>query len=237
MKTRSLRSSVQEVVLIVLGIAIAFSLDAMWDGVVERREERRMLSSLRSEMSVNLDRLRASVDVREAARASADALLQMTGPAAGPQNLTGIDSLMRSMRTALATYDPRTGSTDALVLGGQLSLVSNDSLRLALASWPELLRDLQEDERWAIEQNLAYFAPYPIEGGLLGSRGAAWMPIADSAGSVELLRDPRFARLVENQGRLMDQALRASAGLDDGIQTILRLVDSVLGEQPVEERR
>ena len=157
-RRKQLRESAREMVVVVASILIAFGLDAKWDDVVERREEIRLLSSLRSEMSLNLDRIRASVAVRQAARASADALLQMTGPDAGPQDLLLVDSLMHSMRSALATYDPRTGSTDALVLGGQLSLITNDSLRLVLASWPELLRDLREDERSAIEQNYAYFA-------------------------------------------------------------------------------
>jgi site-specific recombinase len=136
-----MRDSAREVVLIVLGVVIAFGVDARWEDALERRTELRVLRSIQSEMAENQLRLDQAIQVRISARQAAETLLGMTGPEAEPQLMTVVDSLLRAADRGVATYDPVTGSTDALVPGGQLSSISSDSLRLALVSWPEQLRE------------------------------------------------------------------------------------------------
>ena len=61
-----LKSRATEVVTIVLGILIAFGLDAGWDALKERREEARLLAALATEVDENIDRL--DVGIRNHAR-------------------------------------------------------------------------------------------------------------------------------------------------------------------------
>lgn len=229
MALRSIRDSAREVVLIVLGVVIAFGVDARWEDVLERRTEVRVLRSIQSEMAENQLRLDRAIQVRISANEAAEALLGMTGPEAPPQLMSVVDSLLRAVDRGVATYDPVTGSTDALILGGQLSSISSDSLRLALASWPEQLRDLREDEVWLIQYSYVEGGPVSIQGRLLGSRGPGWAAAPGEYTPPELLRNPDFARRIEIHIGSFMQILRAAEALKVGIARLAEVLESELG--------
>jgi Family of unknown function (DUF6090) len=228
MANHPLRDSAREVILIVVGVMIAFGVDARWEDSRERREEVRILRSLQTEMVENGLRLKQVVGVRMSARDGAETLFDITGPGAQPQLSSVVDSLLAVTSTGVATYDPLTGSTDALILGGQLASISNDSLRLALASWPEQLRDLREDEVWLIEYSMVDGTPISFDGHLIGSTGLNWAAKPDEYTPLFLLRDPEFARRVETYISSFDQIIRAAEALSLGIATITRLLESEL---------
>ena len=128
----------------------------------------------------------------------------------------------------VATYDPVTGSTEALVVGGRLASISSDSLRLALASWPEQLRDLREDEVWMIEYRLSNGLPISFGRHLFGSTGLSWRAPQDEVTPLPLLRDPAFARAIEIHISSFDQIIRAAEALAMGIGDVTRLLESEL---------
>ena len=68
MADRSLRDSLRGVLLIVVGVMIAFGVDARWEDYWERREELRTLPSLQVEMLENGHRLERAIQVRMDAR-------------------------------------------------------------------------------------------------------------------------------------------------------------------------
>lgn len=228
MTDRSLRSSVREVLLIVVGVIIAFGVDARWEDYLERREELRTLRSLRVEMLENGSRLEQAIQVRMGARNAGRTLLDMTGPGAQPQLISIVDSLLLATSMGVATYDPVTGSTDALVVGGRLASISNDSLRLALASWPEQLRDLREDEVWMIEYSMFEGLPISFGQHLFGASGPSWQASPGGLTPLPLLRDPNFARTIEIHISSFDQIIRAAEALALGIADLTRLLESEL---------
>jgi hypothetical protein len=228
MTNRSLRNSVREVLLIVVGVVAAFGVDARWEDYLERREELRTLRSLQVEMLENGSRLEQAIQVRMDARDAGRTLLDMTGPAAQPQLISIVDSLLMATSMGVATYDPVTGSTDALVVGGRLASISSDSLRLALASWPEQLRDVREDEVWMIEYSMTNGLPISFGQHLFGSTGASWRAPPGQLTPVPLLRDPNFARTIEIYISSFDQILRAAEALALGIGDLTRLLASEL---------
>jgi hypothetical protein len=228
MANRSLRSSVREVLLIVVGVIIAFGVDARWEDYLERREELRTLRSLQVEMLENGSRLEQAIQVRMGARNAGRTLLDMTGPAAQPHLISVVDSLLLATSMGVATYDPVTGSTDALVVGGRLASISNDSLRLALASWPEQLRDLREDEVWMIEYSMFDGLPISFGPHLFGSTGPNWHAPPGELTPLPLLRDPNFARTIEIHISSFDQIIRAAEALALGIDDLTRLLESEL---------
>ncbi len=70
-----LRSRLAEATAIVLSILLAFAIDAWWQQLVERREEVQLLSALRTEFAVNLERVAEISAFHADLRATAEALL------------------------------------------------------------------------------------------------------------------------------------------------------------------
>ena len=133
-----------EVCTIVFGILLAFALDAWWNQERERGRELVALESLAEEFSQNLSELatRSARNERTAERLEA---FQSTLDA----SIEGTVVLEAEALTPLiqwATSDLATGTLDGLLVSGELGLISNATLRTALASWPAAIEDAQEDE-------------------------------------------------------------------------------------------
>lgn len=132
--------------MIVVSILVAFGLDAYWAARQERGEERDVLRALLREFEVNdsvrVDDRNEHVEVVNAATA----LLEIVGEVdRGGEIPDGIDSLLSEV-TGVRTHSPATGAIRALIEGGRLDLIRSDSLRVALAAWPDVMADLYEDE-------------------------------------------------------------------------------------------
>jgi hypothetical protein len=224
MRPGGIQAAAREVALIVLGILIAFSLDAAWDVRQLRQVEQDLLRSLRSEMEFNLLELGVGDSLRAAGLEAARRLFSLTGPAAAPRPFAEIEALLLRTAEGTVTYDPRTGTVNAIVGGGRMELVRNDSLRLALASWQEQLRDVREEEDRCIEYLLQQFWPY-LEGRVvLPTEGSPWEGAFDETTTTELLRDVTFAKHVAQQMHRLRLTLDDAADLRALILDILGLV-------------
>jgi len=88
----SWRDAVRDVLLIVVSIVIAFAVDAWWEELGERRQERGHLEALLAEFSV----VRAGLDTQlaqiERSRQATEQILRLTGPS--PSDVSA-DSLAR----------------------------------------------------------------------------------------------------------------------------------------------
>ncbi len=223
-------AALREVGLIVLGILIAFSLDAAWDARQVRRAEHDVLRSLQDEMEYNLRELDTGDSLRSAGLEAGRALFALTGPDVAPRPWADIESLLLRMAEGILTYDPRTGTINAIVGGGRLDLISNESLRSALASWQEQLRDVREEEDRSIEYVLEQFWPYWEGRVVFPADGSQWGGAFDEAISGEILRDVTFAKHVAQQMHRLRLTLDDAADLRALILDILGLVRAELAD-------
>ena len=95
------------------------------------------------------------------------------------------------------TTDPRRGNLDGLVASANFQLVSPRSLRGALADWPAVLRDLQEEEvaaRTFVQETLIPYLATAIDLPDVYDWRLATTPshrgTTDDAGGVNLAEDP-----------------------------------------------
>jgi hypothetical protein len=225
MAMSSVRAGAREVTLIVLGILIAFGLDAAWGNRSRRIAEEDLLASLRSEAEHNLRELAREDSSRAIALDAARKLFARTGPMAEPEPYAEMEAQLLQIAGGANTYEPSTGTINSIIQAGQLDLIRSDSLRMAIASWQEQLRDVREEEDRSIQYLLERFWTY-LEGRVvLHPAGSGWEGSFDAATAESLLRDPVFAKHVAQQMHRIRLTLDDAADLRELMERMLRLID------------
>lgn len=153
----ALRRNLREMVVIVLSILIAFGIDANWDEYRDAQIERRVLGGLHDDFAANLSLIDEGTASHRRVVRAAQVILRATGPEARPY-----DGLKRDLGAANALWmtNVRTGALNAVIASGQLALISDESLRQALASWPDQVADFQEEEEIGATQVFEWLHPF-----------------------------------------------------------------------------
>lgn len=197
-----------EAAAIVLSILMAFAIDAWWDERRERIEEREVLLGLKSEFSRYRDDLAISIDIQ------ANVLL-LTSELIVATRLGSWESEVHSIDVALIYLsDPKShdfggGVLDALISSGRLEIISDNDLRVKLATWSEVFNEIRDDEM----RNLTFISdqvfPYMLRWHIPQSGGigicCSWtkwpLPtrsVTDDPDALSrLLTDPEFETMVE----------------------------------------
>jgi hypothetical protein len=122
----------------VLGILIAFSLQAWWDGARDREAEQQALRALRSELELNLDGL--ETNIRRHDRVARAVEVFHTDMLAAPSASIS-DSILVAVIVS-PTFDPSTGAIESLQRVG----AGTARLAGAAARWRSVVDDATEDE-------------------------------------------------------------------------------------------
>lgn len=146
-----LRSATTEVVTIVLGILIAFGLDAGWGALLEQREEKRLLAALATEIDHNIDLL--DVGIRNHARleASTGLLLDRMMEAAVGDTIVVPDSLLYSLMSAYSVNFSRV-EIAGTATSGRIDLIGDAEIRAKVSTLSRLFDDLVENEDASLVQ-------------------------------------------------------------------------------------
>jgi hypothetical protein len=192
-----------EFAVIVVGVLVALLAESAWQERGERAREQVILEDLLDEFRENERRLLRDIDLSQASRESAVAWAAvMKG---GVQ--VSSDSVATLWAGALnwGRFDPVTGALRSVVDGGELSLIRNDELRLAVAGWS----DRAEEARITAREVLIVMsdqAPFALEiqpGAPLTPGQASAIGIMEDYGGGSLLQlRPLLERLRETIGLL-----------------------------------
>ena len=146
---RSVRRYAIEGVVIVLGVLIALAADAAWDYRVDREDERIALRQLDAEFQANASQLDSVSAGHRLGMEAAEILLDAVR---GGTTLSADSTLelVRALDQAW-TFNPKLAALESVTLSGQLRLIRDDSLRVALVGWPGIVDDLKEDELFAAD--------------------------------------------------------------------------------------
>ncbi len=224
-----------EIVLIVIGIFIAFSLNTWWDDRSERVAEELLLEDLHAELVSNLAALDNSDGVARASFEATEVLLAMTGPDASAEPRK-VDSLLNAT-LSIATFDPSTGTLEQILRLDGIRLIKCEPLRRELARWDEQLRDYREDETRAIDDTIRDLLPL-VRGRLpvLGlQEHAAWASSGSAADRQALVRDLNFANVLGEKRFRLKQLLTEAEDLRDLMELIVDLIDAELAERGMSE--
>ncbi len=136
--------AIGEIVLVVIGILIALSINTWNEGRKDKNQELVILKSLRVNLEENLKLLElANTATLDAYNASLR-LHELTNPDVGNVDADQIESLMSVMLDYFA-FDANSGAIYEIINSGQLSIIRNDQLKNQISSWSGLVEDTQRD--------------------------------------------------------------------------------------------
>lgn len=236
--SRALGPAAREVLLIVVGVLIALSLESVWQDRAERSAERALLQGLRDEFAENAQSLDRWLELHERIAASADEfIIHIEGVAEG-QTVLVPDSLIAELART-PTYDPELNSLDAALSSGQISLIRSVEIQRALASWTRLLADAQEEEQRGADQ--VYRELLPLLGTATRMGPAVSWLVADvrrvmrgisngarPSTSSEVTADRRLESALWVRYRLTSSAANELQILRTGLGQVLKLLEEEL---------
>ncbi len=141
---------------------MAFWIDAWWDERQVRAEEKEAIVQLIADFEANAKQLQTIRNKHETALDAAYEILARGGMGGTPRSeATTAELVYLSLRSW--TYDPVLGGINSLIQSGRLGILSNSELRVALAGWPDIVRDLTSDEWTENRTTFQQVAPFLIE--------------------------------------------------------------------------
>ncbi len=130
--------------VIVISILLAFGIDAMWDEYQERIEEEEILAALQTEFETNLSEIETVIDFHSRARDTIDEMVSGT-----EEEIRALGQQRRSEYVVAMcnpwSFYPVLGTTQALIGAGELDILENRRLRVALTTFLFLVEDSIED--------------------------------------------------------------------------------------------
>lgn len=150
-----------EIILVVLGILIAFQLEELREASERGEQEAQILKQLHTDFINNKIEFNATKNSHLEAREMSTWLMNEVPF----DNLEKIDTIKRYLSSVFNhhTYNPTTASIDALTNTASFDLISDDSLRKQITRWKDLVVDLNEDEYFirdkVKDRMLGYFMP------------------------------------------------------------------------------
>ncbi len=136
-----LKYAIGEIVLVVIGILIALSLNNWKNYQDDRKEERILLHNLQQEFTKNLNELHSDHKINLATLEASHYFLETDLNTKTPKQT---DSLIGRL-SMYATFDPSVGYINQAISSGKLDLIQSDSLKIHLSQWSGELNDLHED--------------------------------------------------------------------------------------------
>ena len=232
-----LKGSLREAIVIVASILVAFGLDAWWDDLVERRQERELLVTLQQEFEGTLAASRQVARRHEAALDATTMIISEVRRAMQSGQAIQVPDTMLFRFMYSATMNQSTGALDAVLRGGQVGLIESPNLRAALTSWPGDFDDMMADEADAarhmfdvvyngfltagdishVSQNLAAYAD-----GSLPPEQLAW--------TTEVTPTAQLASDLGLRSLRLAVALNAHSTLQRRTEAVLELLAAELGE-------
>lgn len=137
-----LLKAIQDVPILVVGILIAFALQAWWEGRQARDEEQRALAAARGELLQNVDGIRTYIRWHERVADAADRLLAAMGDGPAGRRIQVPDTILLAVLVS-PTFDASITATEAVLASRAGSPLVWD----ALSRWREAVVDAAGEER------------------------------------------------------------------------------------------
>ena len=243
---RYLKYAIGEIILVVIGILIALSINNWNEGRKDNLRERAILMQLDEEYSANLKQLEAKMQMRSSVVNSGLSLLKyMNTPQLIPRDSV---LLHLSLINNDATFDP---IQNDLISSGNIRLIHNKRLRSLLSNWSSDLIAVQEQEKMTSMMVHEIMRPLYNEMGItrdvldaswkrgggeywkLDTNGEAEMKLAfgtslNNISSFEMLSNKRLEGVAANAVNINAIGNQESVSLKKRILEILELIKKEL---------
>ena len=155
-----LRYAIGEIILVVIGILIALQVNNLNEERKLRIQEKNVLLSLHNEISSNLISLETSLNEKKTILQVNTKLLKNSSPLGEWRSKEKLDSLMYYFTVSGWIYVPDNGVINEIVNSGKLSNLENNSIKNLVASIPQQVSQILEEDRLYRDDLHQYFLPY-----------------------------------------------------------------------------
>jgi hypothetical protein len=156
------RQAIADVVLLAIGVGLALVANSWIDNVRERAEEMQYLKALERDFKETRS---SCIETIEANRSTLESNIEFLGILNGPREGVPSDRIIELLARAfrIKQIAPAMGAYHDMVNSGDLRLLQNARLRLALAKFEGSLGSHQRVEAEGLEQWNLMQAPYLVE--------------------------------------------------------------------------
>jgi hypothetical protein len=154
-----LKYAIGEIVLVVIGILIAVSINNWNENRIARNKEKLLLKELNSEFKHNKIQLDSAIYYHKRALNSAEKIISKFPIDAKTIDLDSLSLNSFYMRWYY-TFNPSEGIINALASSSSYDLISSNDLRKLLIGWSDVLKDYQEEEIEAFNNYKNHLKPY-----------------------------------------------------------------------------
>jgi hypothetical protein len=138
--------AIGEIVLVVIGILIALSINNWNEQRKMNSQEQELLEGLKIEFTANLKRLDKVLQLHKNSIESANEIMTYFNEDISGIPETKFDSLLFHIQNVW-TFNPRKGLLNSVITSGQINLISNVELKTQLASFEDMVNDIEEETR------------------------------------------------------------------------------------------
>jgi len=196
--SKYIKYAIGEIILVVIGILIALSINNWNEERKNSIKEVQSLKGFKEDLHANIIELNRVIKKTEDTSSSADSILQFKRGDLGILNLKSFVACLMDA-TGFTVYQTQEGTIQDIIGSGNLDVISNDSIRLAIGSWQANLKDLREWEKLDKSSYTVYneFLQQNIKVYLISQPG---FPLDDIKMN-ELLNDDLFLNRIQTRKR------------------------------------
>jgi Family of unknown function (DUF6090) len=139
-----IKYAIGEIALVVIGILIALSINTWNEQRKMNLQEQEILEGLETEFTINFKRLKKVIQLQQKSNESANKIMTYFNQDVSDIPEFKFDSLQYHIFNGW-TFDPRKGLLNSVIASGQINLISNVELKNQLASFEDMVNDLEEE--------------------------------------------------------------------------------------------
>jgi len=152
--------AIGEILLIVIGILVAFQVNNWNKSVLNKEEENRILTSFHAELLTN----RSSIENQKLkCKDIKSAILSLMNEGANSEIIidkNSVDTLIGNASWYMDASTIEMAATDAIILGGRLSIIGSEELRVIITKWNRDVKIVQKAEKQDYDAYNNYWMPF-----------------------------------------------------------------------------
>ncbi|MCG8328702.1 MAG: hypothetical protein MI974_13510 [Chitinophagales bacterium] len=149
--------AIGEILLIMIGILLALQVSNWNQKRIEHKKELKALIDLNKEFQLNEERIRTKQNARISIVPKLETYIRQIS--SGEVDYSSFQDF-HSSHFIFGMTNPSNGVIDALISSGEITLISNDSLKYFLADWKNQVENLYENEQILWDSGLSYIESY-----------------------------------------------------------------------------
>ena len=218
-----LKYAIGEIVLVVIGILIALSINNWNSKRIQQQKERILLTELNKEFRANKIQLDSVLVSHKRSKKSNDYLLSRLP--IKDVNEENLDSLSIHIWHTGDTYtfNPSSGVTSSIMNSSSINIISNNELRQLLIGWNDILIDYQEEEEIAKDNYHDQLKPFEKKYFNYSANKKDWLK--DSRVDLNILKSLEFDNYVQDRYYNLDNILSNTYG---ELENVINAIDKII---------